>query len=198
MIPAYPLNGILLELSELIENDILSKAIERAQGVFVSRAFLPGNLSRFNGIKQLIGDERLLILDLRLEHPSIEDYQGMGFTLRSTRADAITVMGIYGKESITTEFQQIKKNIVAVVDIGTQFYRTMVPDKAVVSSAITARDYGCRSVLMTSLFPDRIKKVREKVGNGFEIIASKGEGLPIGEGLKAGANLEIVPSNEWS
>lgn len=195
----YPRNGFLLELgADSPDEDKLLNMVKRAEGVFIKQTFLlTKQISSVKDIKQIIGN-KMLILDLRLEHPSAEDYQSLKVVLRNIEVDAITIMGIYGKEPIMTAFEKIGKNVAAIIDIGTEYYRSQFPDKAIISFSKTARDCSCRSVIMTSFFPERIRQVRSSLGGNFEIIAANGEGLPAGEGIRAGANLEILPSSIWT
>ncbi len=102
-------------------------------------------------LKNSLGN-KLLILDLRLEHPLLEDYHSLGWLLRKVPFDAITVMGIYGKEPILTAFKETKTNVLAIIDIGTKTFRSNFPDKAVVSFANTAKECGCRGVVMSTPF----------------------------------------------
>ncbi len=195
----YPRNGFLLEIgADSPDEDKLVNMVKKAEGVFIKQTFLlTKQISSAKDIKQIIGN-KMLILDLRLEHPSAEDYQSLKVVLRNIEVGAITIMGIYGKEPIMTAFEQIGKNVATIIDIGTEYYRSQFPDKAIISFAKTARDCGCRSVIMTSFFTERIRKVRSSLGEDFEIIAVNGKGLPLDEGRKAGANLEILPSNVWT
>ncbi len=47
-------------------------------------------------------------------------------------------------------------------------------------------------------FPTRIEKVRKSIGKNFEILATLGKATDIGIGLRAGANLEVIPSKLWT
>ncbi|MFC1753286.1 hypothetical protein ACFL96_07820 [Thermoproteota archaeon] len=195
----YPRNGVLLEIEDgSLDEDRLSELVKTVEGVFLTKSFLLTNeISLVKKIEHIIGN-KLLFLDLRFEHPLLEDYKPFEVILEDIQSDTITVMGMYGKESILTAFKYIKKNVAAIIDIGTEGYRIDHPDKAVISYAKTARDCGCRSVIMTSCFPERIRKVRHSLGEDFEIISVNSKGNPLDKGRKAGANLEIIPNSVWT
>ena len=68
----------------------------------------------------------------------------------------------------------------------------LVPIETQASFAQKARGCKCKGVIMTARFPKAIRAVREAVGKNFEILAYIEKGNKVGDGMRAGANFEIL------
>ena len=193
----YPESGFLLSIEEERNLEFLSESLKVSRGVFLTQPLLiKANSSLLiDSVRAAIGT-KLLIADTRLDLEFDETYEFLSQVLNGV--DAMTVMAVYGKDFVQRVMKQARQNIYAIIDVGSVGFAGNFSDDNVVSFAKTAKDCLCRGVLMTTRFPGRIRKVRESIGEEFEIVAAWHPDSNLGDGLLAGANLEIVNSKVWA
>lgn len=175
----------------------LSAKIKQSEGVFVKQEFIMTNgMASFSKLRTKIGS-KIIIFDLRLEHPSIEDYNSWSSLIRKAPIDGVTVMGVYDWEPLISAVSRLRKEIYAIIDMGVPAFRSQVPDRALIELAAAAFEFGCHGVIMTASFPQRIHLVRKELGSGVLIVATNEGKTPLGGSLQAGSNLEVIGSHMW-
>ncbi len=192
----YPLRGFLLGINPGVDQDNLKLALDHSAGALLTQSYLVTE-----SIPEALPDlrsqihEKIIVLDTRLDYPAPEELATLSLM---REIDVVTVIGTYGQEPIRRIMKGTNLSLYSIIDIGTQEFRTNYSVSHLAAFAKTAKESLCRGVVMTALFPDRISTVRNVVGNDFEIVASSHPSCSPGDGIRAGANLEILPFEFWS
>jgi orotidine-5'-phosphate decarboxylase len=175
----------------------LFKAHDLINGVMIKMPFwLAESIEAINEIKSIVKEKRVLV-DLRLGGYSAEDIRYFSSMIGDQGADGFTIMGFYPEGVICSYVRSTTLSVFSILDVGLPNYEKSFPDDVLLEATKVAKLCGCKGIVMTSMRTERIAKARQIVGRDLEILASLDGKAKPGEGVKSGADFEIIPQRLW-
>ncbi len=149
-------------------------------------------ISEIKSFMRKNNSEKPLIIDYRLDQSELDSLPALSNLFENEGAFGMTVMAVYGKDFLRFCTKKARIGIFAIIDVGTPFFRELFDDTQVVQNAILARDNRCEGIVMTSRHLDRIRKVKETIGNDLQLLSTIEKRGKVGDAISSGADFEIV------
>ena len=139
------------------------------------------------------GIDKPIIVDYRLEEPDLHGLHGISTLFKDEGAYGMTALGIFEKDFFVSCKEKAEIAMFAIIDIGVPFFRESIDDALIIRNAVFAKENGFEGVIMTSRYPDRIRKVKNAVRNDLLVLATLAKESKLGDAISVGADFEIVP-----